>query len=105
MKLNEELTNLTKTNTSLKEQLEESKAEAENYKSLVVGLQRKILKIQHEAFENEKLRQSSFVPVLSSPLQVVDSKQTVSTFPSKPTLTRYFQGDTPLSGRTTFHSV
>ena len=47
MKLNEQLTSLNKSNTKMKEALEETKAESENYKTLVTGLQRKILKMQN----------------------------------------------------------
>jgi hypothetical protein len=35
----------------MKEALEQSRSEAKNYKSLVVGLQKKIFKVQNEAFE------------------------------------------------------
>jgi uncharacterized coiled-coil DUF342 family protein len=47
MKLNEQLTALNKSNIKMKENLEETKAESENYKALVVGLQRKIHKMQN----------------------------------------------------------
>jgi cell division septum initiation protein DivIVA len=56
MKLNVELTGLNRTNEKLKEQLDESQAEASNYKNIVYGLQRKIQRIQGEAFETNKIR-------------------------------------------------
>jgi predicted nucleic acid-binding Zn-ribbon protein len=51
MKLSEELNTINKNTLKLKGELEEAKAEAENYKYLVTSLQRKIVKVQNEALE------------------------------------------------------
>jgi uncharacterized membrane-anchored protein len=50
MKLNEEVTALTKANIKLKSELEEANAEAANYKQLVYGLQKKIVRVQNDAY-------------------------------------------------------
>lgn len=50
MKLNEEVTALGKTNSKLRAELEQSRAEANNYKHLVYGLQKKIAKVHNDAF-------------------------------------------------------
>jgi uncharacterized membrane-anchored protein len=50
MKLNEEVTALSKTNGKLKSELEQYRAEAANYKHLVYGLQKKIAKVHNDAF-------------------------------------------------------
>lgn len=57
MKLNIELTNLNKNNLRLKDALDESQAQASNYKNLVYGLQKKIMRMEGETFETQQLRQ------------------------------------------------
>lgn len=50
MKLSADLSSLNKASDKLKQSLEESQAEAKNYRNIVYGLQKKLQRLQDEAF-------------------------------------------------------
>lgn len=84
MKLNEEVTALTKANAKLKAGLEEANAEAANFKQLVYSLQKKIVRVHNDAYEIEKLNASP-----TKMPSIVPEKEGISISPTKTTLTRY----------------
>ena len=99
MKLSADLSSLNKASDKLKQCLEESQAEAKNYRNIVYGLQKKLQRLQDEAFENEKIKQMS----QSTSMPFIQPKSMVIISPEKTVSTKL--SAMPLTNRLIYRSV